>query len=356
MATGRTIAVCRARNWCFTLNNYTDAEYKAIREAECEYLIVGEEIGEAEATPHLQGYVQFKDQLRMTTLKKKFSARAHYQMAKGSARDNYVYCTKEGRFFEKGTAQVNGKVKCDLVTACKDLSAGMSNEDLLEKHGAGYVLHKRKIQEMSADLKGDAIKKRRMEKCAELVLRPWQLEVLKKLEEQNDRQILFVMDPVGGNGKTTLACYMMSTLDAIRFENGKSNDLKYMYKGQKYVVFDFCRSSSEHINYEVIEALKNGVFCSYKYESVMRMYDSPKMLVLMNEGPDMTKLTADRYVLYALPEEVLRFDPPLPVEKPVAMVAALPAVDSDDDELFWHGLQTEEVVGETFLRHARRLL
>ncbi|KAH3837874.1 hypothetical protein DPMN_111276 [Dreissena polymorpha] len=69
---------------------------------------------------------------------------------------------------------------------------------------------------------------------------------------------------------------MMSTLDAIRFENGKSNDLKYMYKGQKYVVFDFCRSSSEHINYEVIEALKNGVFCSYKYESVMRMYDSHK--------------------------------------------------------------------------------
>ncbi|KAH3874601.1 hypothetical protein DPMN_037848 [Dreissena polymorpha] len=136
------------------------------------------------------------------------------------------------------------------------------------------------------------------------------------------------MDPVGGNGKTTLACFMMSTMDAIRFENGKSNDLKFMYKGKRYVIFDFCRSSSEHINYEVIEALKNGVFCSYKYESVMRMYDNPKMLVLMNEGPDMTKLSKDRYVLYAMPEEVLRFDPPLPGPGPV--VAALP-VDVDED-------------------------
>ncbi|KAH3697416.1 hypothetical protein DPMN_084917 [Dreissena polymorpha] len=134
------------------------------------------------------------------------------------------------------------------------------------------------------------------------------------------------MDPVGGNGKTTLACYMMSTMDAIRFENGKSNDLKYMYKGQEYVIFDFCRSSSEHINYEVIEALKNGVFCSYKYESVMRMYDPPKMLVLMNEGPDMTKLSQDRYVLYAMPEEVLRFDPPFPGPGR----AALPVLEDED--------------------------
>ncbi|KAH3701635.1 hypothetical protein DPMN_076625 [Dreissena polymorpha] len=138
----------------------------------------------------------------------------------------------------------------------------MTNEDLLDKHGAGYVLHKRKISEMAAELKADGVKKRWMAKCGELVLRPWQREVLEKLEAQNDRQILFVMDPVGGNGKTTLACYMMSTMDAIRFENCKSNDLKYMYKGQKYVIFDFCRSSMGHINYEVIEPLKNGVFCS----------------------------------------------------------------------------------------------
>ncbi|KAH3837875.1 hypothetical protein DPMN_111277 [Dreissena polymorpha] len=192
------------KNWCFTLNNYTDDEYKAIREYDCGYLIVGEEKGEEQGTPHLQGYVQMHKKVRLTSMKRIFNARAHYSTAKGTARDNYVYCTKEGRFFEKGVAQVVGHIKkCDIVTACKDMSAGMSNEDLLEKHGAGFVLHKRKISEMSADLKGDAIKKRRMEKCAELVLRPWQSEVLKKLEEQNDRQILFVMDPVGGNGKTT---------------------------------------------------------------------------------------------------------------------------------------------------------
>ncbi|KAH3697415.1 hypothetical protein DPMN_084916 [Dreissena polymorpha] len=97
--------------------------------------------------------------MRLTTLKKSFNGRAHYSIAKGSARDNYIYCTKEGRFFEKGVHQINGKTKCDLVTACKDLADGMTNEDLLEKHGSGFVLHKRKIHEMAADLKADGIKK-----------------------------------------------------------------------------------------------------------------------------------------------------------------------------------------------------
>ncbi|KAH3697454.1 hypothetical protein DPMN_084956 [Dreissena polymorpha] len=213
----RRILEVAIKNWCFTLNNYTEAEYKDIRDYECGYLIVGEERGAEQGTPHLQGYIQLSKKMRLSTLKKKFNARAHYQIAKGSARDNYVYCTKEGRFFEKGVMQINGKAKIDLVSACKDIAEEMTNEDCLEKHGSGFVFHKRKIAEMAADLKADAIKMRRMAKCGELVLRPWQCEVLQKLEDQNDRQILFVMDPVGGNGKTTLACYMMTTMDAIRF-------------------------------------------------------------------------------------------------------------------------------------------
>ncbi|KAH3694848.1 hypothetical protein DPMN_082289 [Dreissena polymorpha] len=232
----RRIVEVASKNWFFTINNYSEQEYKDVRDYDCGYLVVGEEIGAEQATPHLQGYVQLHKKMRLTTLKKEFNARGHNSIDKGSARDNYIYCIKEGRFFEKGVQQVNGVSKCDLVAACNDVAAGMSNEDLLEKHGSGYVMHKRKICEMAGELKADGIKKRRMAKNAEQVLRPWQREVLEKLEDQNDRQILFVMDPVSGNGKTTLACFMMSTMDAIRFKNGKSNDLKYMYKGQKYLL------------------------------------------------------------------------------------------------------------------------
>ena len=68
--------------------------------------------------------------------------------------------------------------------------------------------------------------------------------------------------------------------------------------------FDLCRSSTEHINYEVIESIKNGIFNSYKYESVMRMYKSPKVVCFMNNMPKMEALSADRYQIEELMDEL----------------------------------------------------
>ncbi|KAH3701634.1 hypothetical protein DPMN_076624 [Dreissena polymorpha] len=66
----RRIVEVAAKNWCFTVNNYTDEEYKAIREFDCGYLIVGEERGEEQGTPHLQGYIQLHKKMRRTGLVK----------------------------------------------------------------------------------------------------------------------------------------------------------------------------------------------------------------------------------------------------------------------------------------------
>jgi len=40
-------------------------------------------------------------------------------------------------------------------------------------------------------------------------LRPWQQEVVDKLDAQNSRQILFVIDTEGGKGKSELAKWLM---------------------------------------------------------------------------------------------------------------------------------------------------
>lgn len=128
------------------------------------------------------------------------------------------------------------------------------------------------------------------------VLREWQTDVLEKLENQDDRKILFVVDEVGGNGKSFLADYMIATKDAIAFDNGKSADLKYGYSGEEYIIFDLVRSSQEHINYEIIETLKNGRFFNTKYDSGMKMYGrGKKVVVFMNACPDGEKLSHDRY-------------------------------------------------------------
>lgn len=94
----------RRKTWCFTLNNYSDEEYSRICEHfrnNCRYFIIGKEIGD-QGTPHLQGYCVFKTQYLLTTIKDKFSSRAHWEAAKGTGDHNYVYCSKGGDVIEEG--------------------------------------------------------------------------------------------------------------------------------------------------------------------------------------------------------------------------------------------------------------
>lgn len=53
----------QGKNWCFTINNWTEEEFQLLQDIEVQYLVVGKEVGE-NLTPHLQGYVQLKKKLR----------------------------------------------------------------------------------------------------------------------------------------------------------------------------------------------------------------------------------------------------------------------------------------------------
>ncbi|CAI9729859.1 Hypothetical predicted protein [Octopus vulgaris] len=125
--------------------------------------------------------------------------------------------------------------------------------------------------------------------------RKWQDELLKELvNEPDQRKIIWYADPVGNSGKTYLSRYLQ-TLDGIRFENGRSLDLKFMYNGQRIVIFDLTRSQEQHINYEVMESIKNGLICSCKYVSVTKSFEIPHVVVFANYEPDQTKMSADRW-------------------------------------------------------------
>lgn len=99
----------RSRRWCFTLNNYkdhgwTDWQYmlKDRFQLITDYIVCEEEVGE-QGTPHLQGYLKFKNQIRFSSLQNKFNGFAHLEVAQGSDIDNRNYCTKEnGNVLEIG--------------------------------------------------------------------------------------------------------------------------------------------------------------------------------------------------------------------------------------------------------------
>lgn len=103
----------RARNFCFTLNNYTEDELEEVKLWECRYLIFGKEVGES-GTPHLQGYVCFDNAKTLATLKKKFQTRAHWEVARGTPKQASEYCEKDGDVFEKGDRPLSQQEKGDL--------------------------------------------------------------------------------------------------------------------------------------------------------------------------------------------------------------------------------------------------
>lgn len=94
----------RRKTWCFTLNNYSDDEYSRLLQCfrdKCKYFIVGKEVGD-QGTPHLQGYCHFRELHLLTSIKDRYSARAHWEVAKGTGNHNYVYCSKGGDYVEEG--------------------------------------------------------------------------------------------------------------------------------------------------------------------------------------------------------------------------------------------------------------
>lgn len=113
----------RSRAFCFTLNNYTEAEVAEFKAWNCIYLIFGKEVG-VEGTPHLQGYVSFANAKQMKALKK-LSQRAHWEIARGTPKQASEYCEKDGDVFEKGErpkSQIEkgalGKAKWDFALLC----------------------------------------------------------------------------------------------------------------------------------------------------------------------------------------------------------------------------------------------
>lgn len=129
----------RARYWCFTINNWVQADKDAVRkwfdDGDAKFVIAGEEVGLA-GTPHLQGYVQWATQLRLTQCKIHHGT-AHWTECRGSPQSNIVYCSKEGHvFIEEGEVGTQGR-RGDLQIG---FEAYLGGEPLHQAFGAANLL------------------------------------------------------------------------------------------------------------------------------------------------------------------------------------------------------------------------
>lgn len=291
----------RSRAWCFTLNNYTDLELAAFLGTTCRYIIVGFEIAPDTSTPHLQGYIYFKNAKSLTSLKN-ICSRSHWESAHGTPQENRTYCSKSGNFKEVGELPKKG-ARTDLVSAAQDMSAGISTSSLISTYGDIFLNSYKKVQHISKILTHEKNTKSLRIQFPADSLRSWQQRALKKLLKQNDRRVLWIHDN-GNTGKTYLAKVLVLHHNAIYFNNSKSSDISFAYDNQPIVIFDFARCTEEYINYGTIETLKNGILFSSKYESSQKLFHSPKIIIFSNFVPDKAKLSADRWNCYTIDNEM----------------------------------------------------
>jgi hypothetical protein len=117
-----------------------------------------------------------------------------------------------------------------------------------------------------------------------------------KLSTKADREITWIVDPVGNCGKSFLARYLTLHHKAFYCTGGKKSDIAHAYDGEPVVIFDFSREIEDQAGvYATIENLKNGMIFSGKYESGVKFFQTPLVFVFSNWVPDVEKFSIDRW-------------------------------------------------------------
>lgn len=245
------------RKYVFTINNYKDEDIKSIKSylsTKASKFVFGEEVGES-GTPHLQGYMEFKNSTKWSTLCNGCEAfkRAWATKAKGSLNNNYAYTSKDGKFHYGGFEPKKVNYKEDI-------------EEFYE----------------------------------------WEKEILNIIANPPDkRSIHYFWEEAGCAGKTTFQKYLFTHYPNVVVLSGKATDMKngivqYMNGGKEtpdIVLINIPRCSQDFVSWEGIESIKDMFFFSGKYEGGMVCGMCPHVLVFANEPPNLSKLSDDRWVV-----------------------------------------------------------
>lgn len=262
---GNTKQISCKKKWCFTIHKWTNDDKLMIennikfQSSECYGY--AHELGKNGNTPHLQGFVVFSNKLRPKGLLRK---EVHWEKMKGTIDDNITYINKEDGI---------------------------------------KVWHKCAPPEPVVVLADDA-------------LYAWQRKLLNLLLlPVNDRTIYWIYEEEGKVGKSVLCkkiCYEQNALLCA----GKAADMKFLVYNQvikkrppRIVLFDVPRSNEHYLSYSGMEEIKNGMFCSNKYESGMCIFNNPHMVVFSNFMPKIEKMSTDRWkILKIVGDELQEVD------------------------------------------------
>lgn len=243
--------------WCWTIKSTLIGieDLKSVLCQKCRAFRFQEEVGAA-GYQHYQGQMTLLKKDRMSGVLKWLPRRTHLEETKDEAASLRYVCKEEGRI-------------------------------------AGPWEH---------GMEGDKPKRKKKEEDEPLRLivpdREWQKEILEIVEKQpDDRSIYWFWEPVGNIGKTQFAKYLCAKHKAL-YANGKKGDILHAASEMKcqVVIVDIERDQEE-VPYGALEAVKNGIFFSGKYDSKQVIRNSPHVIVFANRAPDLERLSKDRWIV-----------------------------------------------------------
>lgn len=118
-----------------------------------KFFVAQIELAPTTQAPHVQGYINFDNSVRFSTLKKLLGDVAHIERAKGSAEQNYGYCTKlESRAPDTepvvwGELPKQGR-RTDLEEVAEAVAAGATRREIAESFPKQVIQYGRGIERL----------------------------------------------------------------------------------------------------------------------------------------------------------------------------------------------------------------
>lgn len=135
-----------AKSWFFTVNNYTEDDYKAFINVsellEYTWLVVGKEVGE-QGTPHLQAAITLKKAMRFNAVRASYGNRVHVEKIRNQ-QAAFDYCKKEGDFYEDDKRRQGRRTDLDKVI--DTVSSGASLRTVAVEHPREFIKYPHGIE------------------------------------------------------------------------------------------------------------------------------------------------------------------------------------------------------------------